>query len=99
MRSGRYYKIASSTPDYYDLLNFYGPSRHFTMVFNTFVVLQIFNFFNCRKIQDELNILEGIFLYNVLLHNINIRSIQKQIVHRNHYIDYSLPSIKFTPFK
>lgn len=27
-------------------------SRHFTFVFNTFVMLQIFNFINCRKIHE-----------------------------------------------
>lgn len=36
------------------------PSRHFTIVFNTFVMMQVFNFFNCRKLQDELNVLEGL---------------------------------------
>lgn len=35
-------------------------SRHFTVVFNTFVMMQIFNFLNCRKIQDEINIFSGI---------------------------------------
>jgi len=37
-----------------------GPSRHFTVVFNTFVFMQIFNMINARKINDELNIFEGI---------------------------------------
>jgi Ca2+ transporting ATPase len=27
-------------------------SRHFTFIFNAFVMLQIFNFVNCRKIHD-----------------------------------------------
>ena len=31
------------------------------MIFNTFVWLQIFNFFNARRIRDELNIFEGFF--------------------------------------
>ena len=30
------------------------------MVFNTFVLMQIFNFFNSRKLNDELNIFEGL---------------------------------------
>jgi len=38
----------------------YGPSRHYTMVFNTFVVMQIFNFFNARTLEDEVNIFEGL---------------------------------------
>jgi magnesium-transporting ATPase (P-type) len=36
-------------------------SRHLTFVFNVFVFLQIFNFFSCRKINDELNIFSGLF--------------------------------------
>ena len=31
-------------------------SRHFTCLFNAFVWLQVFNFFNSRKIRDEKNI-------------------------------------------
>lgn len=42
---------------YYDEL---GPSRHFTNVFNVFVILQIFNMLNARKINDEKNIFTGI---------------------------------------
>lgn len=38
-----------------------GPSRHFTIVFNAFVLMQIFNMLNARKINDELNIFSGIF--------------------------------------
>lgn len=38
-----------------------GPSRHFTVVFNTFVLMQIFNMLNARKINDELNIFAGVF--------------------------------------
>lgn len=36
-----------------------GPSRHFTYNFNVFVMLQIFNFLNARKLQDEFNVFEG----------------------------------------
>lgn len=28
-------------------------SRHFTFIFNSFVMLQIFNFLNARKLHDE----------------------------------------------
>lgn len=31
------------------------------MIFNTFVMMQIFNFLNARRIRDELNIFSGIF--------------------------------------
>jgi Ca2+-transporting ATPase len=38
-----------------------GPSAHYTMIFNTFVFIQIFNEINCRKINDEINVFKGIF--------------------------------------
>jgi len=38
----------------------FGPSRHFTFIFNTFVMMQIFNFLNCRKLKDEWNTFENI---------------------------------------
>ncbi len=31
-----------------------------TLIFNLFVFLQIFNFINARKIEDEINVLEGL---------------------------------------
>jgi P-type Ca2+ transporter type 2B len=37
-----------------------GASRHMSNVFNVFVVMQIFNMINSRKINDELNVFEGI---------------------------------------
>jgi len=47
--------------NYKPLDDYYGPSRHFTLIFNVFVWMQIFNFLNARKIEDELNIFENIF--------------------------------------
>jgi P-type Ca2+ transporter type 2B len=38
-----------------------GASRHMTNVFNVFVVMQIFNKINVRKINDEINIFSGFF--------------------------------------
>lgn len=35
-------------------------SIHATFIFNTFVMLQIFNFLNCRKIHDEPNVFVNI---------------------------------------
>lgn len=59
-RSGRYVEI-NGDPDYKPILeatdNY---SRHFTFVFNTFVMMQIFNFINSRKIHDEVNVFNGI---------------------------------------
>jgi P-type Ca2+ transporter type 2B len=37
------------------------PSRHYTYNFNVFVMMQVFNFLNARKINDEINIFKGIF--------------------------------------
>lgn len=36
-------------------------SRHFTYAFNIFVMMQIFNFINARKIDDTFNTFSGIF--------------------------------------
>lgn len=44
-----------------------GPSRHFTIVFNAFVLMQIFNMLNARKINDEFNIMAGIHLNTMFL--------------------------------
>uniref|UniRef100_A0A8C8TK57 Plasma membrane calcium-transporting ATPase 1 n=1 Tax=Peromyscus maniculatus bairdii TaxID=230844 RepID=A0A8C8TK57_PERMB len=37
------------------------PSEHYTIVFNTFVLTQLFNEINARKIHGERNVFEGIF--------------------------------------
>eukprot|EP00831_Metopus_contortus_P041847 TRINITY_DN3290_c0_g1_i2.p1 TRINITY_DN3290_c0_g1~~TRINITY_DN3290_c0_g1_i2.p1 ORF type:complete len:897 (+),score=191.65 TRINITY_DN3290_c0_g1_i2:872-3562(+) len=54
----------------YDAL---GPSRHFTILFTTFVFMQIVNEYNCRKLYDEVNIFKG-FLSNPI--SIIIRAIE-----------------------
>jgi len=54
--SGRFFYINGDI-DYetaFDATNNY--SRHFTIVFNTFVMLQVFNFLNARKLQEEVTI-------------------------------------------
>lgn len=35
------------------------PSAHFTIVFNVFVLMQLFNEINTRKLHDEINVFEG----------------------------------------
>ena len=61
MADGRLYSI-SGEEAYKVYFDKYGVhSRHFTFLFNTFVFLQFFNFFCCRKVKDELNIFEGVF--------------------------------------
>ncbi|XP_035257987.1 plasma membrane calcium-transporting ATPase 1-like isoform X5 [Anguilla anguilla] len=37
------------------------PSEHYTIVFNVFVMMQLFNEINARKIHGERNVFEGIF--------------------------------------
>ncbi|XP_076304667.1 plasma membrane calcium-transporting ATPase 2-like isoform X10 [Tachypleus tridentatus] len=47
------------------------PSQHFTIIFNTFVMMTLFNEINARKIHGERNIFEGLFrnpvFYSILL--------------------------------
>ncbi|OQS03200.1 P-type ATPase (P-ATPase) Superfamily [Thraustotheca clavata] len=44
-----------------------GRSIHFTMLFNTFVFMQLFNELNCRKIYDEINIFTGLLENNLFI--------------------------------
>ncbi|XP_010826762.1 PREDICTED: plasma membrane calcium-transporting ATPase 3-like, partial [Bison bison bison] len=37
------------------------PSEHYTIIFNTFVMMQLFNEINARKIHGERNVFHGIF--------------------------------------
>ncbi|KAM6215223.1 plasma membrane calcium-transporting ATPase 2 isoform 7-T7 [Rhynchocyon petersi] len=37
------------------------PSEHYTIIFNTFVMMQLFNEVNARKIHGERNVFDGIF--------------------------------------
>ena len=62
VRSGRLYHIDGSE-DYKENADDpdIGPSRHFTIIFNVFVLMQLCNELNTRKIRDELNIFEGAF--------------------------------------
>jgi Ca2+ transporting ATPase len=60
VRSGRGYFISGGEDDYRRFDDDYGPSRHFTVIFNTFVWMQIFNFLNARKLKDEINVVGGI---------------------------------------
>ena len=43
------------------------PTEHFTIIFNTFVLLQIFNEVNARKIHGEFNVFTGIFSNYIFL--------------------------------
>ena len=64
VRTGRRfdYEGNESNPKLYstDVRKKLGPSRHFTILFTTFVFLHIVNEWNCRKLFDELNFLAGL---------------------------------------
>ena len=63
VRSGRPYFVQSIGYDYFPALkDKLGPSRHYTFIFNLFVMMQLFNFINARKLKDELNVFESIFI-------------------------------------
>jgi len=55
------------TPLYSEKYEEFGASRHYTNVFNIFVVMNIFNLLNARKIHDEKNIFKGILSNKVFL--------------------------------
>jgi len=57
----------------------YIPSRQFTVIFNTFVMMQLFNFMNARRIKDEPNIFQGIFT-NILFPIIVVGILTLQII-------------------
>nr|XP_041632655.1 plasma membrane calcium-transporting ATPase 2-like isoform X5 [Drosophila kikkawai] len=38
-----------------------GPTQHFTIIFNTFVMMTLFNEINARKIHGQRNVIEGLF--------------------------------------
>ena len=60
MASGRKFMMNGVDYDYSTaILEEYGNSKHFTFIFNTFVMMQIFNFLNARKLKDEWNTFGG----------------------------------------
>ncbi|RHY15750.1 hypothetical protein DYB35_005576 [Aphanomyces astaci] len=54
-------------------------SVHYTIIFNTFVFMQLFNELNCRKIHDEINIFEGL-LESAIFFNISIFQVVCQVI-------------------
>jgi Ca2+-transporting ATPase len=44
-----------------------GSRTHVTIIFNTFVLCQVFNEINARSIGDELNVFQGLFSNPVFL--------------------------------
>lgn len=58
--SGRRFYPFSNTEQYKHTWSvMIGPSRHYTVVFNAFVWLQVFNMINARKIANEVNVFAG----------------------------------------
>ncbi len=60
VRKGRLFRVDGGKDCYeYQKDPDVGPSRHFTYLFNIFVMMQLVNDFNLRKIKDEINIFGG----------------------------------------
>ena len=59
--------------------NVFKPSEHFTMIFNAFVLMTLFNEINCRKIHGEKNVFRGLFT-NPIFYGIWIVTFVLQIV-------------------
>ncbi|XP_076362615.1 plasma membrane calcium-transporting ATPase 2-like isoform X3 [Tachypleus tridentatus] len=55
------------------------PSQHFTIIFNTFVMMTLFNELNARKIHGERNIFEGL-LTNPIFYSILLITFGAQII-------------------
>uniref|UniRef100_A0A915D7F1 P-type Ca(2+) transporter n=1 Tax=Ditylenchus dipsaci TaxID=166011 RepID=A0A915D7F1_9BILA len=55
------------------------PSQHFTIVFNTFVMMTLFNEINARKIHGERNVFQGLFT-NPIYYCIWIATMASQVV-------------------
>ncbi|XP_026297903.1 plasma membrane calcium-transporting ATPase 3 isoform X8 [Apis mellifera] len=56
-----------------------GPTQHFTIIFNTFVMMTLFNEFNARKIHGQRNVFQGIFT-NPIFYTIWIVTCLSQVV-------------------
>lgn len=57
VRSGRKYMVNGDSDYENILLDYEVNSRHFTFIFNAFVMMQIFNFLNARKLHEEVLLL------------------------------------------
>ncbi|XP_037680931.1 plasma membrane calcium-transporting ATPase 4 isoform X2 [Choloepus didactylus] len=55
------------------------PSQHYTIVFNTFVLMQLFNEINARKIHGERNVFSGIF-HNIIFCSVVLGTFISQIL-------------------
>lgn len=55
------------------------PTQHFTVIFNCFVMMTLFNEFNARKVHGEINVFEGIFT-NPIFYTVWMSTFLVQIV-------------------
>ncbi len=55
------------------------PTQHFTMIFNAFVLMTLFNEINSRKIHGERNIFKGLFS-NPIFYGIWIGTLFLQVI-------------------
>ncbi|CAH0394305.1 unnamed protein product [Bemisia tabaci] len=55
------------------------PTQHFTVIFNTFVMMTLFNEINARKIHGQRNVFEGFFT-NPIFYSIWISTVISQVV-------------------
>ncbi|XP_046974185.1 plasma membrane calcium-transporting ATPase 2 isoform X8 [Vanessa cardui] len=55
------------------------PSQHFTIIFNTFVMMTLFNEINARKIHGQRNVFEGLFT-NPIFYSIWIGTALSQVI-------------------
>lgn len=62
-----------------------GPTQHFTIIFNTFVMMTLFNEINARKIHGQRNVVEGLFT-NPIFYTIWIFTMISQV--RNFILQY-----------
>lgn len=66
-----------------------GPTQHFTVIFNTFVMMTLFNEFNARKIHGQRNVFQGIFT-NPIFYSIWVATCLSQVNHRLFIRNYLL---------
>lgn len=64
------------------------PSEHFTIIFNTFVMMTLFNEINARKIHGERNIFEGL-LTNPIFYSILVITAAAQVTYFYHHFSIS----------
>lgn len=68
------------------------PSEHFTIIFNTFVMMTLFNEINARKIHGERNIFEG-FFSNPIFYTILFITFAAQVSNNYYSQLFSLASV------